>query len=159
MIPYATAEEFELRMGSNLTIDLTNLDNPSATEINLTKLGSALEDASGEINGYLATRYQIPLSVVPNFIKNYCIDIAIYYLGRQLKDDDASTRYEKVIERLKDIEKGRMLIVDETSGQVIAQRNQLNSLIDERGQLLNDFTASSNPIAQGKFTVESLSLF
>lgn len=156
---YATAEEFELRIGTDLTIDLTNLDDPSAETVNLTRLNSILDDSSGEINGYLATRYQVPLVVVPNFLKNYCIDIAVYYLGRNRRDDDAASRYEKVIERLKDIEKGRMLIIDDATGLPIPKRDSLNTLVDERGQDLNDFTASSIKTAERLFTEESLSLF
>ncbi|ALY07484.1 DUF1320 domain-containing protein [Nodularia phage vB_NspS-kac65v162] len=156
---YATAEEFELRVTANLAIDLTNLDDPSATTVNLTRLTSVLDDASGEINGFLATRYQVPLTVVPSFLKTYCIDIAVYLLSRNRKDEDAVSRYDKIIERLKDIEKGRMLLIDDATGLPIPKRDPLNLLVDERGQTLNDFTASSNIAATRLFTEESLSLF
>lgn len=155
---YASAVEFEEEIGTTETVELTNLDNPSAETVNTSRLEKALTTASGEINSYLATRYSIPISPVPEILKTYCIDIAWYRLAQNNAPEQYATRYNNAIARLKDIEKGQMLLVDDT-GLAIPQRNANNLLIDERGQTLNDWTASYIAGGDAVFTAERLKLY
>lgn len=150
--------EFEEAVGSLETVQLTNLDDPSADTVNIPKLTKIIDEASGEINSFLATRYQIPLPSTPSYIKAICIDICEYRLARN-PNDELTKRYENAIARLKDIEKGQMLLIDEATGQAIPKRNPSNELVDERGQRLNTWTASVEPLIGVAFTRESLELF
>lgn len=156
---YADAAEFEEEIGTDETVQLTNLDNPSATTVNTSRLEKALTAASGEINSYLATRYSIPISPFPQILKTYCIDIAWYRLAQNNAPEQYATRYSNAIARLKDIEKGQMLLVDDTTGLPITQRNANNLLVDERGQTLNDWTASYIAGGDSVFNANSLSLY
>lgn len=142
---YIDAAEFESRVGTLETIDLTNLDAPAATAVNTTRLDLALEDASAEINGYLASRYSTPITNVPGCLKLYCCDIARYRLSENNSPQTYKDKYDSAIARLKDIEKGLMLLVDD-NGLAIAKRDDtLNKLIDERGNTLDDFTGFLEP--------------
>ena len=155
---YASAVEFEEEIGTTETVELTNLDNPSANTVNTSRLEKALATASGEINSYLATRYSIPVLPVPQIIKNYCIDIAWYRLAQNNAPEQYATRYNNAIARLKDIEKGQMLLVDD-DGVALPRRLETNKLIDDRGEILNDWTASYIPGGDATFTVEKLGIY
>jgi|688.fasta_scaffold1146515_1 phage gp36-like protein len=155
---YATAAEFKEEIGTEETVQLTNLDNPSATTVNTTRLEKTLSAATGEINSYLATRYSIPVSPIPHILKTYCIDIAWYRLAQNNAPEQFATRYNNAIARLKDIEKGQMLLVDDL-GVVIAQRPTTNQLIDDRGQTLDDWTSVYAPGGDAVFTKSNLSLY
>lgn len=156
---YASAVEFEEEIGSMETVELTNLDNPSADTVNISRLEKALTTASGEINSYLATRYSIPISPVPEILKTYCIDIAWYRLAQNNAPEQYATRYSNAIARLKDIEKGQMLLVDDTTGLAIPKRNVNTLLVDDRGETLNDWTPSYIAGGEAAFTVEKLSIY
>jgi len=155
---YATAEEFVEEVGIQETIQLTNLDDPSVTTINSDRLSKALLAASGEINSYLSTRYQIPVSPIPSILKSYCVDIAWYRLAQNNAPEAYAKRYDNAIARLKDIEKGVMqLVLDD--GTLFLQRPVANQLIDDRGQLLNDWSATYIPGEELRFTPERLRLY
>lgn len=156
---YCTAEEFELSIGTFETVQLTNLDDPSAETINTVRLNRIIEGASGEINGFLATRYQIPLPVVPSYIRLICIDITWYRLAQNNAPAEFVERYKNAIARLKDIEKGQMLLIDEITGLPVPKRNINIQLIDERGNTLNDWSASTLLLPELAFTRASLELF
>lgn len=155
---YVTSSEFISRIGIQETIELTNLDDPSANTVNSDRLEAILSDASSEIDGYLATRYQVPLTAIPGVIKTYCIDIAWYRLAHNNAPEAFSERYKQAIARLKDIEKGQMLLLD-VDGHPVAQRKVTNQLIDERGNPLDDFTTIYQPGGVQIFSHDSLSLY
>jgi phage gp36-like protein len=157
-VSYVLQAEFSQRVGTQETVELTNLDNPAATTVDSSRLEAALTDSSSEINGYLASRYEVPLVQVPGFIKIYCIDIAKYRLAENNPPEGFKNKYESAIARLKDIEKGQMLLVGD-DGMAIPKRKAENQLIDSRGNLLDDFTASYQPGGEQVFTESSLSLY
>ncbi len=155
---YLTAIEFIQRVGEAEAIELTNLDNPSAIAVNTTRLELALTDATSEINGYLANRYDVPLINIPGFIKLYCLDIARYRLAENNAPEAYKQKYDTAIARLKDIEKGQMLLIDDL-GVVISRRKTENQLIDERGNVLDDYTGFVTSGGEASFTIDSLSLY
>ncbi|MBN3949355.1 MAG: DUF1320 domain-containing protein [Nostoc sp. NMS7] len=156
---YATPLDFENEVETQETIQLTNLDNPSATTVNSDRLSQILDTASGEINSYLATRYNIPVVPIPDILKIYCIDIAWYRLAKNNAPEQYATRYTNAIARLKDIEKGVMLLVT-NEGVAIAQRTATNALVDDRGFTLNDWSASYIPSEERpSFTEQRLRLY
>lgn len=154
---YVSAIEFEQRVGTQETVELTNLDNPSAIAVNTTRLELALNDASREVDAYLSTRYDTPLPNIPGVIKVYVTDIAWYRLAQNNVPDSYSTRYESAIARLKDIEKGIMLLVGD-DGVAIPKRDETNKLVDERGQELDDWTMGYKAGGEPRFTRKVLNL-
>lgn len=155
---YATLDEFILHVGEREAVEITNLDDPSESTVNQNKLIFALTTASREIDGYLANRYETPLTLIPGFIKQYCIDITWYRLAQNNAPEAYEKRYNNAIARLKEIEKGQLLLIAD-DGNRIQTRKVENQLVDERGNNLNDWTPSYIPGGGASFTEESLSLF
>ena len=54
---YCAPEAFIGIFGERETINLSNLDEPTATTVNTARLQQALDDASEEIDTYLQERY------------------------------------------------------------------------------------------------------
>ncbi len=105
MKQYASIEELG-KAAPTILPAIINL--PSGDKLGDDVLNAALLSASDRINGYIATRYTKPFSVVPAMLKDLSIDIAIYLLARDhgRLSDDIRKRYEDAIVTLKDIAKG-----------------------------------------------------
>lgn len=90
-------------------------------------IDAAIADADGEIDGYLAKRYNVPLSTIPKVINKFSKDIALYNLFSRMgieKDSDAEiylTRYNAAVRFLTLVAEGKVSIgADEDSGPVSA---------------------------------------
>lgn len=105
---YGTATEFEQAFGAPETIMLTNLDIPNATAINPVPLDRALTDAAALIDSYISRRYLLPMSVTPQVLIPYALDIARYRLDRIRDRVDVRTRYEDAIKWLEMVAKGTL---------------------------------------------------
>lgn len=112
-------------------VQLTNED-PTQTTINTTVLTQALSDASAEIDGYLESKFALPLGDPPAMLNRLACDIAMYRLQslRPLHDlADARKRYEDAVELLVRVARGEVtlgLAADEVeppqaSGSVVTQ--------------------------------------
>jgi len=104
---YATVEELIAAVSnSSLLAQATGTEEPDET-----KLEKALVDASAKIDGYVGSRYSLPLPTVPPVLRTYCIDIALYGLlnFRALGDlEDIRLRYKDAIMFLKELIKGEV---------------------------------------------------
>ena len=107
-MPYATETEFIESFGLELTIELTNLENPEADTVDSTVMDRGLTRASSLIDGYLSGRYALPLASTPELLKSLCLDIARYQLGHYGKEDDARQRYEDALRQLQQIANGTL---------------------------------------------------
>jgi phage gp36-like protein len=69
----------------------------------------ALEQASDEIDSYLAVRYRLPLPEVPGILRQIAVDFALYRLAlsRDVLSDEHRRRYEDGRDHLKRIADGR----------------------------------------------------
>ncbi len=90
-------------------------------------IDAAIADADAEIDGYLAKRYPVPLTVIPKVINKFSKDIALYNLFSRMgieKDSDAEiylTRYNAAVRFLTLVAEGKVAIgADEDSGPVSA---------------------------------------
>ncbi|MBF0186015.1 MAG: DUF1320 domain-containing protein [Magnetococcales bacterium] len=70
-------------------------------------INQALADASAEIDSYLASRYSLPLSGVPDVLVRLCCDVARYRLWADKVTEIVRTRYEDAVRQLKDIARGQ----------------------------------------------------
>ncbi|WP_312938877.1 DUF1320 domain-containing protein [Oscillibacter sp.] len=99
----------------NTIIGDTFIEDPAERE---TKIGpiidSAIADADGEIDGYLAKRYAVPISPVPKIINNCSKDIAVYNLWARIgisEDTGEKTylnRYNSAIKFLTMVAEGKV---------------------------------------------------
>jgi phage gp36-like protein len=102
-VAYATESDLITKFGETEIDDLIDQESPN-------KLQDALDDAESEVNSYLAQRYTVPLSTVPNTIKSACCDIARYRLYSHNATEEVNQRYKDRIAWLKLLSKGELSI-------------------------------------------------
>ncbi len=128
---YAQPSDMIARYPNRDLVQLTNED-PTQTAVNQTVLQQALADASAEIDGYLESRFTLPLSDPPAVLARLACDIAMYRLQalRPLHDlAEARQRYEDACALLMHVADGSLtlgLAVDnqepaEAAGAVVTQ--------------------------------------
>lgn len=79
-------------------------------------IDEAIADADGEIDGYLAKRYRVPLSPVPKVINKFSKDIAVYNLFSRIGIDEGTdektylNRYNAAIKFLTLVAEGKVSV-------------------------------------------------
>lgn len=114
-MPYAIAQNMIDRFEERELIQLTDRDNTGA--IDSAVLNKALGDADAVIDGYLAGRYPLPLSVIPKPLELYACDIARYLLHDNAATDQITKRYNDAIKFLERVAKGEISIGVNASGE------------------------------------------
>lgn len=76
---YATVDGMLKKFGERELIQLTDTEAPYEDVINYDKLNAAMIEANSEIDGYLASRYQLPLPAVPPFLEAIACNMARYH--------------------------------------------------------------------------------
>lgn len=112
MATYCLTQDFIDAFGKREMIQLTNLDDASATEINESRLQQNQEKAYARINGLIANcptvAAHMPFVVVPPILKDFELDMVRYYLDQVLPREDVRKRYEDAIAQLTLIGKCQM---------------------------------------------------
>ncbi len=105
-MPYCSKQDLIDRFGEEELISLTDRDGMSMIDDQV--LNQAIADADALMDGYLGSRYQLPLANVPQSLKPLACNMTRY----QLHDDQSS---EQVTERnkaahafLKSVSKGEI---------------------------------------------------
>ncbi len=101
---YATQADMEARFGLEELVART--DRNATGAVDATVLNRALSDADAEIDGYLATRYRLPLPTVPAVLARIACDIARYRLWEELASDEVRRRYEDARRLLEALSRG-----------------------------------------------------
>lgn len=90
-----------------VTLRQLSTDNSRATEANQAVIAKACEYATETVDGYLRSRYQLPLNDVPTLVRNICLQLARYWLysrrpeGKGFPDNVKETHSQA----LKDLER------------------------------------------------------
>ena len=111
-MPYASPNDLIARYPNRDLVQLSNED-PAQTVVNSATLQQSLSDASAEIDGYLESRFALPLSDPPAVLQRLTCDIAMYRLQslRPLHDvADARKRYEDAVELLVRVARGEVTL-------------------------------------------------
>ena len=103
-MPYATQQNMIDRFGQQELAELT--DRTNGAVIDATVLGQALVDADAEINGYLSSRYTLPLASVPPILTKFAADIARYQLYDTRASEQVKARYDDAIKFMKSLASG-----------------------------------------------------
>jgi phage gp36-like protein len=105
-MPYATQQDISDRYSNNTLLMLTDRDGNDTVDQEV--LDGALNDATAEIDSYVATKYALPLPTVPAVLVRLCVDISIYRLasGADLATEEQRKRFDDAIKMLRDIAKG-----------------------------------------------------
>jgi len=117
---YSTRDEVRVMLKDdalNTIIGDAFIEDPAERE---TKIGpiidSAIADADGEIDGYLAKRYAVPVSPIPKIINKCSKDIAVYNLWARIGIDENTdqktylNRYNSAIKFLTLVAEGKVSI-------------------------------------------------
>lgn len=111
---YATQQNMIDRFGQKEVIQLTDKATPPTGSINATVLGQALGDADAMINGYVSTRYALPMTDVPQQIVRIACDLARYFLDKK-PSEEIKARYDQALAWLRDVSAGRVNLGVSTS--------------------------------------------
>lgn len=84
----------------------------AATAKALTLVNSALADADSDIDGYVSTRYTVPLVPVPTVVKRLACDLARYYLYDDQATETVQKRRDAAVSTLRDISAGKVSLGD-----------------------------------------------
>lgn len=104
---YATVTDLVERFSEREVIELTDLENVG--QIDQAVANRALTDATAEIDGYLATRYRLPIAeAAPRMLSLLCTDIARFRLQTGVSTEQARERYEDAVATLKGIARGEI---------------------------------------------------
>jgi phage gp36-like protein len=109
-MPYsALADIYPLQLDEATLIQLTN-DAGNAETIDEDVVARAIADADATINAYCQGRYAVPLSPIPDKIRQIGVDIAIYNLYSRRGDtvpDNRKERYKDAVRFLERISDGK----------------------------------------------------
>ncbi|WP_143869883.1 gp436 family protein [Catenovulum sediminis] len=103
---YATLVDMVARFGEDELILLAQRDDSSVEFDEV--VNQALQDATAEINGYIAGRYTLPLAQTPEVLKRNCCDIARYLLSDDRAPEQVEKRYQATIQFLRSVGKGEL---------------------------------------------------
>ncbi len=111
MPSYATIADAKDLYGENYV--LTSVDRDKDGQVDLTSFQDALDQGASEIDSYLATRYDVPITPIPNHLIKINIDIAIYNSspGALARTKEKRQRYEDAIAWLLRASKGLVSVV------------------------------------------------
>jgi phage gp36-like protein len=106
MSVYATLADLIDRFGERELVELT--DDAQAGSVDEALIARAIGSAESMIDGYLAARHQLPLSVVPRFLADAACDIARFKLWRTSPPELVQKNFDAAIAVLNRIADGKI---------------------------------------------------
>jgi phage gp36-like protein len=103
---YATLALLTERYGERTLIQLTDRDTPGTGAIVEEVVDRALADADAVIDGYVGSRYLLPIAETPPLLSDLAAAIALYKLHRATVPEKFGKEYDAAIATLKDVAKG-----------------------------------------------------
>lgn len=107
-MPYATVQDLRDRVPET---ELAQLTDEQGQDVQEATVLQAIRDASAEIDGYLAGRYELPLVSAPEILVGLACDMAFYKLMRLRRAgdvEDARNRYDDAVAYLVRVAKGQV---------------------------------------------------
>ena len=98
---YASRNDLEARFGEGELQQLEMMQTVGSS------IEEALQDASEEIDSYIAVRYVLPLPSTPSTLKRIACNIARYRLYFQQPTEEIENRYKAEIDFLKRVADGK----------------------------------------------------
>lgn len=107
-MPYCTKADLIQRFGQREIDDLLDRDNNSAEDSNT--LAATIADADALIDGYIGSRYSVPLASVPALVVGLSCNITRFMLWDDNAPDEVRKRYDDSISQLKDVARGLLTL-------------------------------------------------
>lgn len=108
-MPYCTWEDLESRFGSEIS-ELIDRDNDDSDDVGA--LDKAIGDADALIDGFISSKYKVPLLNVPTLINKISCDITRYNLWDNRAPEEVEKRYKDAVSFLDRIAKGTIQLPD-----------------------------------------------
>ncbi|MET3611746.1 phage gp36-like protein [Rhizobium aquaticum] len=105
---YATLDDLIARAGETEIRQIADRDRDGVIDAGV--VADALAHADNLVNGYVATKYTLPFSVVPDLVRTWAIDIARWRLHFADPPEWVVTDYDNAIAALKDVAKGAITL-------------------------------------------------
>lgn len=121
---YCTEQDLITRYGEDELIQLTDKQNVGQLDTDV--INSAIADADSLIDGYLGSRYSLPVNPVPRSLVRIACEICRYYLYENLATDEVKDRYNEAVRSLKAISNGQMSIGISEQGEKPASQNTVH---------------------------------
>ena len=103
-MPYIDRAGLEQRFGVTEIAELLDDDNSSTeSSAETNSLARACEDATAMVDGYLSSRYGLPLASVPDLVVGWAADLARFKLWDDHAPEEVRRRYEDTISALRDL--------------------------------------------------------
>ena len=118
---YCTEQDLITRYGEDELIQLTDKQNVGQLDTDV--INSAIADADSLIDGYLGSRYNLPITPLPRSLVRIACEISRYYLYENLATDEVKDRYSEAVKTLKAISKGEMSIGTDDQGTKPVSQN------------------------------------
>lgn len=133
-MPYCTKTDIEKMIPAAAVTQLTD-DEGTGAQIS-SRVSEAIAQADSEIDAYCASIYTIPFSPVPDLVRKFSVDIAIYHLYSRRLEEMPEVRYQRykdAIKQLEDIAKGLMSLGEQpVPAQVAGGSILTNRSYDDR---------------------------
>ncbi len=111
---YCAKQDLINRFGEDELINLTDRNDMSV--IDEVILAQAIADACAEMNGYIGSRYALPLATIPETLKPFSCDIARYKLYDEQATEHVTERYNSAIKFLLSVSKGHISLGVDSDG-------------------------------------------
>ena len=130
---YCTLANLNDRFGPATIIALTDRADVATGEVDLDVLNRAIAEADATIDGYLASRYALPLAATPPLLTTLSMDITIWRLHLSEPSAKVKADYDAALRSLRDIGSGAIRIPEATglepaapgtSGVVVTDRDR-----------------------------------
>jgi phage gp36-like protein len=109
---YATLQMLSDRVGVPMLVMLTDRSVVPTGEVDLAVLGRALADADALIDGFLAGKYDMPLTSTPALIADIAQAVTLWKLHSSEPETKVKDDYNDALQRLKEIRAGIIVLTD-----------------------------------------------
>ncbi|MBL8260931.1 MAG: DUF1320 domain-containing protein [Xanthomonadaceae bacterium] len=113
-MPYATLQDMIERFSEAELVRISDHEDTGAIDADV--VASKLADADAEIDGYLAGRYTLPLTNVPEALRRIACDLARYHLYDDRATEQVQKRYDDAVRFLVMVSKGHVQLGVDTGG-------------------------------------------
>lgn len=121
---YITRDDLDTRFGKNEIDRLaTAIREPDAVQ-------KAIDDAVQAVESYVASRYDLPLPIVPVSLQRACAVIARYYLYKNQPTETVRQDYEDITRWLEQVASGKVkLVLGLPAGEESPTANYLSGMM------------------------------
>lgn len=103
---YCTLQELIDRYSRRMLVDASDRGDDATGEIDEALIDRAIADADAAIDGFLKVRYRLPLTSVPDLVRDLSLQIAIYKAHAHVVTDKIRDDYKYALKTLEQISQG-----------------------------------------------------